>query len=46
VLSSLLSTILSMIVGFTAVMLIAVGIYLVGIAALTRIPAAAPVRHG
>jgi spermidine synthase len=38
VISSLLSSILSMIIGFTLVMWVAVGIYLIGMAALARIP--------
>jgi len=38
VISSLLATILSMVVGFSAVMLIALVIYLIGISALDRLP--------
>src|SRR5206468_2890626 len=47
VVSSVLATILSMTIGFRLVMLSAVGLYLLGIAALLRIPAPGPVlRNG
>ena len=44
VVSSVLATILAMALGFNTVLLSALGVYLVGIAALLRIPAPEAVR--
>jgi len=38
VIASILATILAMIIGFKMLMLVALGIYVVGVLALTRIP--------